>query len=135
MSIISPMAENDQFAKLVGIEIIQAHAGNAMARMKILPHHLNGLGLVHGGAIFTLADLAFAAASNSHGYPAVAVNVNISFLRAATQGILTATATEVSSNGKLGTYSIHVTDEANNIVAVFHGLSYRKSQATSPPPR
>ena len=40
---------------------------------------LNGEGLTHGGAIFGLADLVFAAASNSHGNLALALNVNISF--------------------------------------------------------
>jgi len=63
--------------------------------MKVTPELLNGEGLTHGGAIFGLADLVFAAASNSHGNLALALNVNISFIKATRGGtILKAVARE-----------------------------------------
>ena len=58
---------NDRFAARCGIELLAVSPGQARARMSLRPDHLNGLGSVQGGAIFTLADFAFAAASNSHG--------------------------------------------------------------------
>ena len=58
--------KKDQFAKHVGIELVEAAKGKAKVRLKIKEHHLNGINLVHGGAIFSLADFAFAVASNSH---------------------------------------------------------------------
>jgi len=97
--------------------------------MRIEDHHRNGINVVHGGAIFTLADLAFAAASNSHGTVAVAINASIWYVKAALEGSLLATAREVSLNPKLATYSIEVTDEDGEIVAVFEGMVYRKKQA------
>jgi acyl-CoA thioesterase len=87
---------------------------------------LNGLGTVHGGAIFTLADFAFAAACNSHGTVAVALNVSITFMKAATTGTLWADAREVSKNFKVGSYAVEVKDDQGELVAQFQGLAYRK---------
>jgi acyl-CoA thioesterase len=94
--------------------------------MEICEHHLNGVGTVHGGAIFTLADFAFATACNSHGKIAVAVNVSISFMKAVSTGSLIAEAWEVSKNPKLGTYTAQVKDDAGDVVAIFQGLAYIK---------
>jgi len=94
--------ERDRFARYVGIELVEVSEGKAVARMKIREHHLNGVGIVHGAAIFSLADLAFAVAANSHGTVAVAINVNISFLKAVSQGMLVARAEEISRNPKTG---------------------------------
>ncbi len=122
-------AERDLFARHCGIELVEVGKGTARTRMKIQEHHLNGVRSVQGGAIFTLADLAFAAACNSHGTVAVAINVSITFIKAATAGTLTAEAKEVSVNPKLGTYSIQVTNDAGEVVATFQGLAYRKKES------
>ncbi|MBW2680422.1 MAG: hotdog fold thioesterase, partial [Deltaproteobacteria bacterium] len=76
--------------------------------------------------IFSLADLAFAVASNSHKTIALAINASISFLKAASGGTLFAEAKEVSINPKLATYDIRVTNEDNDIIALFQGTVYRK---------
>ena len=96
--------------------------------MQLQSHYLNGYGTVQGGAIFTLADFAFAAASNSHGTVAVAVNVSITFMKAAKHGTLWADAREVSKNPKLGSYTVEVKDDQGDLVALFQGMVYRKSQ-------
>ena len=119
-------ATHDQFARRNGIELVSISPGRAEARMTLDPHHWNGINTVHGGAIFSLADFAFAAASNSHGTIAVAVNVSISFLKAATTGTLRAEARELSVNPRLGTYTVEVRDDAGDLVAVFQGMAYRK---------
>ncbi len=84
----------DRYAALTGIEIVEVGRGYCKARLKIEDKHLNAANVVQGGAIFTLADLAFAVASNSHGQLALAINVNISFLNSISSGVLYATATE-----------------------------------------
>ena len=84
--------------------------------------------IAQGGAIFTLADTAFAAASNSHGTLAVAINVNISFLKAVVPGMLHAEAFENIVNKKIGSYTVNITDEEGDLVAVFQGMVYRKKQ-------
>ena len=118
----------DQFAAHCGIELLAVEPGSARARMVLQPHHLNGLCIVQGGAIFTLADFAFAAASNSHGTAAVAINVHISFLKSLQTGVLFAEAMETSRNSKLGTYDVRVTSESGELVASFHGMVYRKKE-------
>ena len=119
----------DQYAKHSGIELVSVAPGHAVAQMVIQAQHLNALGRVQGGAIFTLADFAFAAASNAHGTVAVGINVSISYLKAASAGTLRAEARELSVNPKLGSYTVNVTDQGHQLIAVFQGLVYRKSQA------
>ncbi|MDH5560803.1 MAG: PaaI family thioesterase [Deltaproteobacteria bacterium] len=119
-------SENDQFAKLSGIELLEVSPGGAKTKMKIEKQHLNGVWVVHGGAVFTLADFTFAVASNSHGKIAVAVNVSISFLKAAREGYLFAEAKEISRGHKLSNYQVEVKDEKGDLVAMFQGMAYQK---------
>jgi acyl-CoA thioesterase len=118
--------DRDQFAARSGIELLEAGNGHAKARMTLQPFHWNGLDSAHGGAIFTLADFAFAAASNSHGTVAVAIDANITFMKAAATGTLYAEAREVARNFKLGSYSVAVRNEQGDLIAQFQGLAYRK---------
>lgn len=118
----------DRFAERCNIELLSVGPGAARARMTLQGHHLNGYGTVQGGAIFTLADFAFAAASNSHGTVAVAINASITFMKAAKTGTLWAEAREISKNFKLGSYTVEVRDEAGDLVALFQGMAYRKSE-------
>jgi len=129
MDIIKEFSENDRFAKTLGIELIEVSKGSAKAKMKIKDIHLNSVNTVHGGAIFTLADFAFAIAANTHGNIAVALNVNISFLKAVSEGTLIAEAEEVSINPKIATYAIRVLNENNELIATFHGMAYRKEKS------
>ena len=116
----------ERFAAHNGIELLDAGAGWAKARMKVEDRHLNAADVVHGGALFTLADLVFAVASNSHGQLALSINVSISYLKAARTGVLIAAAREVSRNSKLGTYTMEVRDDAGDLIALAHGTVYRK---------
>ena len=129
MEIIKQFFKNDRFAEHTGIELVEVSPGRAVARMPIRPHHLNGLSTVQGGATFTLADFTFAAASNAYGTVAVAINVSISFLKAATAGVLTAEAREISRNPKLGSYTVEVKDDSGDVVAIFQGMVYRKKES------
>ncbi len=117
---------NDRFARHCGIELVSVSPGQARAKLPLGPQPLNGLGMTQGGAIFTLADFAFAAASNSHGTAALAINVSISFLKATKEGTLWAEAREVSRSFKLASYTIEVKDDAGELVALFQGMVYRK---------
>ena len=96
--------------------------------MEIGEQHLNGANTVHGGAIFTLADLVFAVASNSHGTLAMAINVSISYFKAVTRGTLVAEGEEVSRHPRLGSYTIRVSDGEGDLVAIFQGMVYRKKE-------
>jgi acyl-CoA thioesterase len=119
----------DLFARHAGIVLVDAEPGWAKASMKIEPFHFNGARTVHGGAIFTLADFAFAVASNSHGTLAMGINTSMSFVKAALKGTLYAEAREQSRNPRLATYSVMITDDAGDIVAIFQGMAYRKKES------
>jgi acyl-CoA thioesterase len=122
---------DDLFARHLGIEILEYSHGKARARMKIHAHHLNSAGMLHGGAIFSLADAVFSVASNSHGTLAVAINVSISYFKAIKSGTLFASAEEVSLNPKLATYLIRVEDDNGHALALFQGTVYRKKERLS----
>jgi acyl-CoA thioesterase len=126
MEQVKQLLGNDQFARRCNIELLSVSPGRASARMTLHPHHLNGIGTVQGGAIFTLADFAFAAASNSHGAVAVALNVSITFIKAAGVGTLWAEARELARNFKIGAYSVEIKDDQGDLIAHFQGLAYRK---------
>jgi acyl-CoA thioesterase len=121
------MNENDKFVKHNGIELTEVSPGYAKAKMEIKDFHFNSVGTVQGGAIFTLADLAFAAASNSHGRVAMGINVSVSYIKSPTTGTLYAEAREVSLGYKLGNYTVNITDGEGELVAVFQGAVYRKN--------
>ena len=122
----------DKFARHCGIDLVDVAPGQAKTSMKIESHHLNGAGTVHGGAIFTLADFAFAVASNSHGSLSMGINASVSFVKAVSEGSLHAEATEQSLNHKLASYLVRITDDAGEMVAIFQGMVYRKKQAIIP---
>jgi len=122
-------SEHDLFARHAGIELLEVGPGSARAIMKIAPFHFNGARTVHGGAIFTLADFAFAVASNSHGTLSMGINTSVSFVKAATVGTLHAVAREEAISPKLASYSVHVTDDDNDLVAIFQGMVYRKKES------
>jgi acyl-CoA thioesterase len=119
----------DKFARHAGIKLVDVGPGWAKASMKIEPFHLNGAGTVHGGAMFTLADFAFAVASNSRGNLAMGINTSMSFVKAALKGTLYAEAKEQSLNTKLASYSVMITDDAGDTVAIFQGMVYRKNES------
>ncbi|MDP2217912.1 MAG: PaaI family thioesterase [Methanolobus sp.] len=118
--------EQENFATISGMHLKEVSSGYAKAEMRIEKRHLNVLGSVHGGTIFTLADMAFAAASNSHGTAAVAINADISFVKAVGEGYLFAEAKETSINPKIATYTVDVTNENGDTIAIFTGMAYRK---------
>ena len=129
MDAMKKFVQQDQFARHISVEMLEYGKGTAKARMELGKHHRNSAGMIHGGAIFSLADAVFSIASNSHGTLAVAINVSISFFKAATGGTLFAEAEEVSINPKLATYLITVTDDAGDKIALFQGTVYRKKDS------
>ncbi len=127
MDLSDNIVQKDTFAKLLGITITSLGEGTATGEMMLKKEHMNGADIAHGGAIFTLGDTVFGAASNSREGLALAVNVAITFCKAAREGKLTAVAEEVSLGRKLATYIIRIFDEESDLVALFQGTVYRKA--------
>ena len=126
MSDLRTFFEGDRFATRNGIELLEVEEGRALARLTVSGEHLNAAGVVQGGAVFTLADFAFAAASSSRGNVALAIEAHVTFLRAAREGFLLAEAREESGSRRLSTCTVRVTGEGGELVALFTGTAYRK---------
>lgn len=122
----------DHFAATTGIRVLELQRGYARAALTVEDRHLNSAGILQGGAIFTLADFAFAMACNSGGRLAVAINTNLSFLKATRSGTLIAEATEVARSRKISTCTVRVLDEAEELVALFQGTAYITSEPFPP---
>jgi acyl-CoA thioesterase len=129
MDDVQRFVARDAFARHIGAEVVECADGYARARMDVREHHLNSAGILHGGALFSLADAVFSAASNSHGTLAVAINVSVSFFVAVTSGTLTAEAREVAINPRLATYVMEVRAEDGALVAQLQGTVYRKRES------
>ena len=118
--------ESDPYCEQLGIDLVDLGPGTAVMAFTITDEDLNFHGTPHGGAIYSLADAAFAAASNSHGQTAFALETNISYLDAADVGeTLTATAIETHRTRRTAEYEIVVTDESGDRIATFRGRVYR----------
>lgn len=118
------MFEADVASNRLGIELITAAQGAAVARMRITPEMVNGHRIAHGGFVFLLADTAFALACNSHGPVTVAAGGEITFVRPAFEGdLLLARATERTRYGRSGIYDVTVTRANGQVVAEFRGHS------------
>ena len=117
----------DHFGKLVGIQVIDVKDGYAKVSLKITKDHINFTGVTHGGAIFTLADCAFAEAANFGEKEAVAIQANINFLKPSVEGdVLTAEAVRISESRRFSLYRVTVYRN-DELIAFFSGRVYRKS--------
>ena len=121
--------KKDLFATNAGIELIEIQEGYSKAILVIKEEHLNAGARTQGGAIFTLADLALAAAANSHGTLAFSLSSNITFLRASGTGdTLTAEARERYIGRSTGYYQIDITNQKDELIATFESSVFRKEQ-------
>jgi len=139
MADMTPAADEmwagDQASAWLGIEMKHASAGHAIAILPIADHHCNGLGVCHGGFIFTLADTAMAFATNAGDDRAFATNAEVDFVEAARSGdVLTATCTRIVGRGKAGISDVVVVNQNDRTIAVFRGrtLAVKSSPAQAP---
>lgn len=120
----------DPFARWLGIELQELRPGYSRVAVTLTPRMLNFHGIPHGGAIFSLADAAFAAASNSHGQTAVALSMTIHYLAAAEPGTrLLAEAREQRKGNRTGFYQITVTTEGGDPIAACQAVVHRKKDS------
>ncbi len=120
--------EEEPFARLMEIRLIEVSEGYALCEMKYRETMDNIHGMAHGGAIFSLIDEAFEISSNSHGNAAVALNMNVTYVKPATKGdMLRAESREMSRGRKTATYQITVKD-TEGLVALCQALVYRRKE-------
>ena len=117
--------KEDKFAASNGITIDDLYDGGCVCSVKIRDDHRNALGGIMGGLIFTLADFAFAVASNNDHRPSVSLDSDIRFLNASKGSVLTAKASIVKSGKTTNVISVIVTDETGKEAALFTGTGYK----------
>jgi acyl-CoA thioesterase len=119
----------DPFSAHLGAVIEAVEPGYSRVSLVVTAEMTNFHGTTHGGVIFSLGDIAFAAASNAGDQRAVALNVSIVFLRATQVGdhlIAEARAQAVSRRTAL--YELTVTEaKSGQLVATSQALAYRRS--------
>lgn len=127
--------QSDPFARFLGAHVELLKPGHSRVTLTVNDDMVNFHGNTHGGVIFALGDMAFAAASNSHGQTAVALNVGINFLKATKSGDrLIAEAIEQTAAGPIALYEITIRDErSGDLVAKSQDLVYRKKEWFVPP--
>lgn len=119
--------KGDRFAALAGVELLEVGEGRARARMLVTHDHLNGGGWCQGGALFTLADLAFAAAVNSHLQLTVSTSSNITYFKSVGEGtVVFADAQETVNHHRMPYSEVRITDEQGDLIALFTSSGYRK---------
>ena len=126
-TIVSHMMHRDYFSQWLGIEVLEVREGYCKLRMVCRHEMLNGFGIVHGGVTFSLADSAFAFASNSYGQLSVSLNATATYPKSAKEGdVLVAEATELTLSNKVATYDIVVKIEGSEeVVMLFRGTVFR----------
>ncbi len=125
-SVVDHMMQYDYFSQWMGITVLAVKEGYSKIQMTLRKEMMNGFGIAHGGISFALADSAFAFACNSDGKVTVALDVSISFPRPGKEGdILIAEARQVNKTNRTGLYMIDVTNQNNELVAVFKGTCYK----------
>jgi acyl-CoA thioesterase len=118
------MWSQDTASRHLGMKIEQVAPGFAVLSMPVADFMTNGIGICHGGYIFTLADSTFAFACNSYNQIAVAQQASITFITPAQRGDrLTATARQVSQKGRGRLYDVSVINQNGEQIAEFRGHS------------
>ncbi|WP_319522822.1 hotdog fold thioesterase [uncultured Desulfosarcina sp.] len=127
---IDAYIQNDAFARFLKAEVEIVAPGHSRVSLTVTEQMTNFHGVTHGGVIFALGDMAFAAASNSRGQVAVALNVSIHFLNPSRVGDrLVAEAKECHLGGRTGLYEITVIEEkTGTLIARSQDLVYRKKK-------
>lgn len=126
MTLLERLNNGDRFASSIGAHLTEVKEGSAKAQLTVEERHLNGGGVCQGGAIYTLADLAFAAVTNSHGILSLGISNTITFLKSAQLGdTITAECNELLNHHKLPYCDIKITNQHGELLAVMTGLAYR----------
>jgi acyl-CoA thioesterase len=133
-AVAEKMLGDDAFSRWLGIALLEVGIDRAVVQMTIRDDMVNGFGTSHGGILFSLADTAFACATNGHGAVSVAIDCSVSYPAAVRPGdVLTATAIQESASRRLGFCAVTVQNQHGTTVGHFRGTVYRTTTPHFPP--
>jgi len=116
--IINERNRKSNFAKALGIEIKEIEKGYARCEMQLSNLHGNAIDTVHGGALFSLADVACGSAAASGGYKMTTISSNFNFISVSdNKDTLVAVAKEVKSGRKICVYDVDIADSKGKLIA------------------
>ena len=116
------------FIRSFGMELVSiSDDGEVRVTMDDSDKH-NALGAAHGGAVFTIADQAFAVASNLGPELQVAMFASMTFIKPA-RGKLEAVAKKIGETKRTSVYEVKVF-EKGELVAIFQGNGYKLKDRT-----
>ena len=124
--VVTKMLKDDLFSQWLGIEVIEITEGYSKIKMTVRTEMMNGLGIVHGGIAFSLADSAFAFACNNRNVLSVALDTSINFLKPVQVGdLLVAEAKELHNGKSTGLYQVSISNQQQHLVAMFKGTCFK----------
>ena len=127
--VVEHVMQHDLFSQWLGIEILKIKEGYSKIKMTVRPEMVNGLGIVHGGIAFSLADSCFAFACNNRNILSVALDTSINFIKPVHPGdTLTAEAKELHNGKSTGLYHITISNQNSHAVALFKGTCFRTNK-------
>lgn len=127
MTLKEYISKGDRFAAKAGAELVSVKENCATAQLLVTEEHLNAGGVCQGGAIFTVADVALAAVSNSNFMLTFAIDSSIYYHRSAMVGdLLTAEAVLVSKHPKIPYCEVKVKNQDGVLIASFQATCYSK---------
>jgi len=111
-------------ASFLKMKLIELEPGFAKISMELLPEHMNFNGMVFGGIIMSVADQAFAYATNSLVMPSIATQFNIHLVSGAAVGdVITAECRVIKSGRRIGVSEMTVTNQAGKLIAKATGTT------------
>lgn len=117
--------KDDKFATENGITIEELSEEKCITKLKVTDHHRNAVGGVMGGAIFTLADLAFSAHCNHLHKPTVGLQNNITYMSGAKGDVLYATSKCLKDGRTTGFYEVEITDNTGRLLATMSCTGFK----------
>jgi len=128
-NVVDKMMQDDLFSQWLGIQILEIREGYSRIKMNVRKEMINGLGIVHGGIAFSLADSAFAFACNNRNNLSVALDTSINFIKPVhVDDQLVAEAIEIHNGKSTGLYQITISNQRNHSVAIFKGTCFRTNK-------
>jgi acyl-CoA thioesterase len=125
MTLKDYLNSNDRFAAGCGAQLVEVAPGTAAAIMEVTPEHLNAGGVCQGGAIFTLADLVFAALVNQRENLTFAINSTIYYHVSAREGDTLRAEGRIScDHHRIPSAEVEVTNQDGVRIASFTGQAY-----------
>ena len=108
----------DQFASFLGIKVLEANSERALVGVELEDHYLNIHGGAHGGLIFSLADMAFAALVVANDLLCVNAQTSIPSVKQGKKGPLRAEARMIRAGHKLVTCEVRVLDADDELLSL-----------------